>query len=103
MTKIKEAKELLRDLDVPVQQQSDLCALVILALARLQPMMNGFYQQIIGFESMTYCSSSNKHMALPMQKIAVKRFVNKLFITLGMLHLLKITVLPLTVLIIDIV
>lgn len=37
MTKIKEAKELLRDLDVPVQQQSDLCALVILALARLQP------------------------------------------------------------------
>lgn len=37
MTKIKEAKELLRELDVPVQQQSDLCALVILALARLQP------------------------------------------------------------------
>ena len=37
MTKIKEAKELLRDLDVPVQQQSDLCALVILALAKLQP------------------------------------------------------------------
>ena len=37
MTKIKEAKELLRDLDVPVQQQSDLCALVILSLARLQP------------------------------------------------------------------
>lgn len=37
MTKIKEAKELLRDLNVPVQQQSDLCALVILALARLQP------------------------------------------------------------------
>lgn len=37
MTKIEEAKELLRELDVPVQQQSDLCALVILALAGLQP------------------------------------------------------------------
>lgn len=37
MSKIEKTKELLRELDVPVQQQSDLCALVILALARLQP------------------------------------------------------------------
>lgn len=48
MSKLEEAKNILKELKVPLKQQSDLCGYVILAMADIKKMINGLKQLING-------------------------------------------------------
>lgn len=41
MSKIEEAREILKELKVQAKQQADLCCYVLLAMADIKEMMNG--------------------------------------------------------------
>ena len=70
MSKIDEARKFLEDIGMPKAQQSDICALSLLAMAGIKP-------------SDEWKSASNEWMGQLMRKIVVKHSENRPCIDLG--------------------
>ena len=90
MSKIEEARTFLKELQVPVKQQSDICCLTLLAMANVKEndsWENATNNWIRIHDVIAYIK---KIMILNTQKTVEKLFVNKQCTILEMLHLSKI-------------
>ena len=88
MNKIEEARSILKDLNVPVKQQSDMCCLTLLAMANLKEQdswqgaknewirIHDIIQLIHRYYSVTYAENSRETI----RKQAVHHFRNAAFI-----------------------
>lgn len=88
MTKVEEAREILTQLQVPKQQQSDLCCYVLLAMAYIQESANWEYasndwiriHDIISFTEKNYGVAYAENSRETFRKQAIHHFRNAAFI-----------------------